>query len=158
MIQTRTLYTSRPTLMIAPCLQAFPTGSPLSKPVSEATLQVMEKGTIQQIEKTYFGEGYTSQYAGEDKSRGSPSLTTYNFAGLFTVTAFLTLLALACFECSFLISSYRNQNVAIISRVQSIEMTQDDQQDSSEDDEILGESDQLVVQGPTNVHIDHGGG
>ncbi|XP_017251960.1 glutamate receptor 2.1-like [Daucus carota subsp. sativus] len=134
---------------------AFPTGSPLSKPISEAILNVMEKGTIQDIEKNYFGPGYTSQYAGEDLSRDSPSLTTYSFAGLFTITAFLTLLALICSECSFAISSYRSRN--------SINPAEDvppkNEQDSEGVDEILEqeESHEQEVE-LTNANNDHGGG
>ena len=116
----------------------------------------MEKGTIQDIEKNYFGPGYTSQYAGEDLSRDSPSLTTYSFAGLFTITAFLTLLALICSECSFAISSYRNRN--------SINPAEDvppknDEQDSEGVDEILKqeESHEQEVE-LTNANNDHGGG
>lgn len=123
----------------------------------------MEKGSIQQLEKTYFGQGYTTQYAGEDISRDSPSLTSYNFVGLFAVTAFLTLLAWGCFECSFIISRYRDRNAAI-SRVQSIEMTQDasaenDQQDFKEGEFLSQEeSNQQVVQDHTSINIDHGAG
>lgn len=115
----------------------------------------MEKGTIQDIEKNYFGPGYTSQYAGEDLSRDSPSLTTYSFAGLFTITAFLTLLALICSECSFAISSYRSRN--------SINPAEDvppkNEQDSEGVDEILEqeESHEQEVE-LTNANNDHGGG
>lgn len=98
----------------------FPIGSPLSKPVSKAVLDVMEKGTIQDIEKRYFGVGYTSQYHDEDLSRDGPSLTSYSFAGLFTITAFLTLLALGCSECSFVISRCYSHT-----GVHSVEMTHD---------------------------------
>lgn len=123
----------------------------------------MEQGKILQIEKRYFGEGYTFQYHAKDISLDGPSLTPYSFAGLFSITALLTLLALVCSECSFAISRYRNLNVNI-SRVQSLEMTDDvpseesDQRDSREE-EILGQeenNDEQEVQ-PTNIHIDHGG-
>ncbi|KAK1399849.1 Glutamate receptor [Heracleum sosnowskyi] len=147
---------------------AFPSGSPLSKPISKAILDIMEEGKIQQIEKRYFGVGYTFQYHAEDISREGPSLTAYSFAGLFTITAFLTLLALVCSEISFVISRYRNLN-ANISRVQSLKMTDDvpteenDQRDSKEEVEILGqeetndEQEQVQAVQPTNIHIDHGG-
>ncbi|KAK1399850.1 glutamate receptor 2.5-like [Heracleum sosnowskyi] len=102
---------------------AFPTGSDLVKPISKAILDVMENGTIQEIEKRYFGAGYISP--NQDKDISASSLTSYSFVGLFTVAAFLTLLAVVCSECSFAISRYRNQNVASISRVHSIESTHD---------------------------------
>ncbi|KAK1399848.1 Glutamate receptor [Heracleum sosnowskyi] len=139
---------------------AFPTGSPLSKPISKAILDVMEKGTIRQIEKNYFGVGYTSQYAGEDISRDSPSLTAFSFAGLFTITAFLTLLALVCSECSFAISRYRRRNAV---DVHSIKVTDDvcsenGRQVPKEEDRVLEleleESHEQVVQEPTNISSD----
>ena len=125
----------------------------------------MEEGKIQQIEKRYFGVGYTFQYHAEDIPRDGPSLTSYSFAGLFTITAFLTVVALVCSECSSAISRFRNLHAVNISRVQSVEMTdyvssdEDEPQDSKEKAEILGQeesNDEQVVQ-PTNVHIDHGG-
>ncbi|XP_017250102.1 glutamate receptor 2.8-like isoform X1 [Daucus carota subsp. sativus] len=144
---------------------AFPTGSPLSKPISKAILDIMEEGKIQQIEKRYFGVGYTFQYHAEDIPRDGPSLTSYSFAGLFTITAFLTVVALVCSECSSAISRFRNLHAVNISRVQSVEMTdyvssdEDEPQDSKEKAEILGQeesNDGQVVQ-TTNIHIDHGG-
>lgn len=144
--------------------QAFPSGSPLSKPISKAILDVMEEGKIQQIEKRYFGTIYTFQYHADNISRDGPSLTAYSFSGLFTITAFLTLLALVCSECSFAISRYRNLNVNI-SRVQSFEMTDDvpsdenDERDSKEEAEIIDQEENNDEQDvhPTNIHIDHGG-
>ncbi|KAK1399852.1 Glutamate receptor [Heracleum sosnowskyi] len=135
---------------------AFPTGSPLSKPISEAILGVMENGKIQEIEKKYFGEGYASGYQSQDISRDSPSLTSYSFAGLFTITAILTFVALTCSECSVLISRYRNQHVANIPVVPP----ENDGQDSTDQDEILGqeEGDQQQIQEPTDTNIDHGSG
>lgn len=124
----------------------------------------MENGTIQQIEKKFFGEGYASGYQAEDILRDSPSLTPYSFAGLFTITAFLTLLALACSECSVFVSRYRNRHIANISRVHSIEVTGDVPQENERQDpnvdEILGqeESDQQLVQESTGPHMDHGSG
>lgn len=143
---------------------AFPSGSPLSKPISKAILDVMEEGKIQQIEKRYFGTIYTFQYHADNISRDGPSLTAYSFSGLFTITAFLTLLALVCSECSFAISRYRNLNVNI-SRVQSFEMTDDvpsdenDERDSKEEAEIIDQEENNDEQDvhPTNIHIDHGG-
>lgn len=87
----------------------------------KAVLDVMEKGTIQDIEKRYFGVGYTSQRDNEDLSRDGPSLTSYSFAGLFTITAFLMLLALRCSECSFAISKCHSHKVTSSFRVHSIE-------------------------------------
>ena len=125
----------------------------------------MEEGKIQQIEKRYFGVGYTFQYHAEDIPRDGPSLTSYSFAGLFTITALLTVVALVCSECSSAISRFRNLHAVNISRVQSAEMTdyvssdEDEPQDSKEEAEILGQeesNDEQVVQ-TTNIHIDHGG-
>ncbi|KAK1379909.1 Glutamate receptor [Heracleum sosnowskyi] len=93
---------------------AFPTGSPLAKPVSESILRLREAGTMQQIEKKYFEA--QSQYDAEDISQQVPSLTSYSFAGLFIITALFTLLALVCSECSSIISRYR---------IHSMEMTHD---------------------------------
>lgn len=115
-------------------LQAFRTGSPLLKPISKAILEVTENETIQNIEKRYFGEGYISQYQDKDISGTGSSLTSYSFAGLFTVTAFLTLLAVVCSECSFAISRYRNQNIASISKVHSIEATRGISPESNQQD------------------------
>lgn len=94
--------------------------------MSKAILRVIEDGTIQDIEKRYFGAGYIAQYQNKDLSGNGSSLTPYSFAGLFTVAASLTLLAVVCSECSFAISRYRNQNhVASNSRVHSIEAIRD---------------------------------
>lgn len=95
------------------------------KPISKAILVVTENETIRDIEEKYFGKGYISEYQDKDISGNGSSLTSYSFAGLFTVTAFLTLLAVVCSECSFAISRYRNQNVASISRIHSVEATRD---------------------------------
>ncbi|WOH01175.1 hypothetical protein DCAR_0520556 [Daucus carota subsp. sativus] len=144
---------------------AFRTGSPLLKPISEAILEVMERGKIQEIEKRYFGKGYVTQYQDEDKD--DSKLTSYSFAGLFAITAVLSLLALVCSECSFAISRYRNRSVDSISRVHSIEVTGDlfresHQQESKEEVEILGqEADsnrQQVLQESKNMNIHHGEG
>lgn len=93
------------------------TGSPLSKPISKAILDVMENGQLRQIERNYFEVRRASQGDAEDASRKgpgpSPSLRTIDFAGLFLITACLALIALVCFEYSCIISK---------SRVHSIEM------------------------------------
>lgn len=125
----------------------------------------MERGKIQEIEKRYFGKGYVTQYQDEDKD--DSKLTSYSFAGLFAITAVLSLLALVCSECSFAISRYRNRSVDSISRVHSIEVTGDlfresHQQESKEEVEILGqEADsnrQQVLQESKNMNIHHGEG
>ncbi|KAL8145213.1 glutamate receptor 2.3-like [Apium graveolens] len=71
---------------------AFPTGSPLSKPMSKAIFSLRESGRMRLIERRYFEVGRTSKYEAEDASQINPSLTTSSFAGLFIVTALLTLL------------------------------------------------------------------
>lgn len=131
----------------------------------------MEAGKIQEIQKNYFGEGYASWYQAEDISQDSPSLTSYSFAGLFTITTFLTLLALVCSKCSVFISRYRNPHVANISRVDSIEMTGDvcpenDRQEDSKEDDNLGQEEReqhsihgsITNTGFTDTNIDHGSG
>ncbi|KAL8149510.1 hypothetical protein AgCh_006500 [Apium graveolens] len=133
---------------------AFPIGSPLSKAISKAILDLRELGTMRKIEKKYFDAGNTSYYDAEDVSQ-EPSFTANSFAGLFIITAFLTLLALVCSECSFALSKYR---------VHSIEMTHDvspqndlhDQQ-KEEDDEISSEEvrkEQDLLQEITDVNTD----
>lgn len=142
----------------------------------------MEKGTIRQIEKNYFGVGYTSQYAGEDISRDSPSLTAYSFAGLFTITGFLTILALVCSECSVAISKHRKRGSSKVTeddppennpQVPEDDPPKNNPQDPKNDEilEQLGEGhEQEVLQEPrnvrrdeqevelTNANIGHGGG
>lgn len=123
----------------------------------------MEKGTIQDIEKDYFGEGYISGFKDEDISREGSSLTTYSFAGLFTITGFLALLALVCSECSSTISRYLDPDGADISEVNSVDEAtgvispEGGQQDSMVQVEITGqevESDeQQVLQESTTLNI-----
>ncbi|KAK1399845.1 Glutamate receptor [Heracleum sosnowskyi] len=117
---------------------AFPIGSPLSKPISKAILELRESGIMQNIEKRYFDVGNTSYYDAEDASQEDPRFTSLSFAGLFIIAAFFTLLALVCSECSFAMSRYR---------VHSFEMTHDVplqndlqlQDHQKEDDEIIAE-------------------
>ncbi|XP_074365279.1 glutamate receptor 2.5-like [Apium graveolens] len=147
---------------------AFRTGSPLLKPISKAILEVTENETIRNIEKRYFGEGYISElYQDKDISGNGSSLTAYSFVGLFTVTAFLTLLAVICSECSFAISRYRNQNIPSLSRVHSIEATDDISPESDPQDfkevVILGQEaesneEQLLEESNTKLNINRGDG
>ncbi|XP_063950512.1 glutamate receptor 2.9-like [Daucus carota subsp. sativus] len=55
---------------------AFPTGSPLSKPISKAILDIMEEGKIQQMEKRYFGVG--TSYISISRRRYSTGWTKFD--------------------------------------------------------------------------------
>lgn len=134
--------------------------------ISKAILDVMENGSIQEIEKKYFGDGYHSQlYQIGEISRNNPSLTAYSFAGLFTITGFLTILALVCSECSFALTRHDHgaQNGSDRHENDSLGSLPDPKDDSDiydndEDEDTVVEGDQQVVQDHNNDNDNAGDG
>lgn len=130
----------------------------------------MENGSIQEIEKKYFGDGYHSQsYQIEEISRNNPSLTAYSFAGLFTITGFLTILALVCSECSFALtrhdhgaqnSSDRHENDSLGSLPDPKDDSDiyDNDEDEDEDEDTVVDGDQQAVQDHNNDNDNAGDG
>ncbi|KAI3513934.1 hypothetical protein L1887_12173 [Cichorium endivia] len=80
---------------------AFPLGSPLVPYMSRAILNITESDMMQTLETSHFGTKYSSQDFNPQISPKAPGLNAYNFAGLFIITAFATIIALLCSESSF---------------------------------------------------------
>ncbi|KAL3840630.1 hypothetical protein ACJIZ3_025221 [Penstemon smallii] len=78
---------------------AFPHGSPLVVSFSKAILDVTQGPNMTFIEQKNFGPGYTSQDPlSSTISQGAPSLTLFEFAGLFLIMGSVSLFALFCSE------------------------------------------------------------
>ncbi|KAI5675431.1 hypothetical protein M9H77_06381 [Catharanthus roseus] len=77
---------------------AFPLGSPLVSYFSRAILNVTQGTNMTTIEEKNFGPGYPSGL--DSINQESPSLTAYNFGGLFIIMGSATVFALFCSETS----------------------------------------------------------
>ncbi|CDP02930.1 unnamed protein product [Coffea canephora] len=77
---------------------AFPMGSPLVIYFSRAILNVTQGATMNVIEQKNFGPGYAADQ--DSISQESPSLTAYNFGGLFIIILSASMIALFCSKTS----------------------------------------------------------
>ncbi|XP_039119469.1 glutamate receptor 2.8-like [Dioscorea cayenensis subsp. rotundata] len=83
----------------------FPFGSPLSRDVSRAILNVTESDTMKAIERKWFGD--LKSCPSDSSKLGSSRLNFRSFGGLFLITGVVSVLALILF---FTIYIYQNWN------------------------------------------------
>lgn len=77
---------------------AFPLGSPLVVHFSKAILAVIESENMAAIKQKNFGLQYSSNDQIDPINKASPSLTAYNFGGLFIIIGSASIFALFCSE------------------------------------------------------------
>ncbi|XP_027173567.1 glutamate receptor 2.5-like isoform X2 [Coffea eugenioides] len=147
---------------------ALPLGSPLVVPFSRAILAVTEATNLTAIEQKNFGLRYSSDNQNDAINKASPSLTAYNFGGLFIITGLALIFALFCSEtpvgrivavatsyghkCFSLLSFRRNGKSRGRSMVHA-----DSNGDSSSEEEVRG-PDQFNVNDLSGPGIDHDSG
>ncbi|KAL3535321.1 hypothetical protein ACH5RR_003782 [Cinchona calisaya] len=145
---------------------ALPLGSPLVVHFSRAILAVTESANMTGIEQKNFGLKYSSDYQIDSINHASPSLTAYNFGGLFIIIGSALIFALLCSETSvgrrltaivissshkcFLFLSFRSNNV---SRIHSM-VDPDPSRHSSSEEEIQG-SDRHNIDDLSRTGITH---
>ncbi|CAH1432653.1 unnamed protein product [Lactuca virosa] len=131
---------------------AFPLGSPLVPYMSRAILNITESDMMRDLKEKHFGDKYSSQDFNPQISPEAPGLNAYNFAGLFIVTAFATMIALLCSEssfgkkCAFKLKDYEKKQGSSFSSNKVVAL------DDCDIVSVSGVSTNIIL--PTHIHQD----